>query len=117
MFTRIILALILSSTAAFADQPQIEAVSAKQSGSYWSFDVTLKHADTGWDHYADAWRVVDMDGNELGLRNLAHPHVNEQPFTRSLSGVEIPADINEVGIQARDSVSGWSSEIKKVKLR
>jgi hypothetical protein len=110
-------ALIISTTTAFADPPKVENVSAKQSGGYWSFDVTLNHADTGWDHYADAWRVVDMDGNELGLRNLAHPHINEQPFTRSLSGVDIPAGINEVGIQARDNISGWGSEIKKVKLR
>ncbi|KHA53864.1 hypothetical protein [Sulfitobacter geojensis] len=120
MFTRIIsstLALFLSSTLVFADSPQIENVAARKSGNYWSFDVTLKHGDTGWDHYADAWRVVDMDGNELGLRNLAHPHTNEQPFTRSLSGVEIPAGMTEVGIQARDNISGWGSEIKRVKLR
>lgn len=117
MFKRFIFALIFSSSAVFADPPKIEAASAKQSGGYWNFDVTLNHADTGWDHFADAWRVVDMEGNELGLRNLAHPHVNEQPFTRSLSGVEIPAGINEVGIQARDNVSGWGSNIKKITLR
>ena len=44
------------------------------------------HPDTGWDDYADGWRVLDMDGNELGMRVLHHPHVDEQPFTRSLSG-------------------------------
>ncbi|GLQ28041.1 hypothetical protein [Sulfitobacter pacificus] len=117
MFIRFILALLVTSTAVLADPPKIESVTARPSGGYWTFDVTLKHADTGWDHYADAWRVVDLEGNELGLRNLAHPHVNEQPFTRSLSGVEIPADIREVGIQARDNLSGWSSEIKRVTLR
>jgi hypothetical protein len=47
----------------------------------------------------------------LGTRNLAHPHVKEQPFTRSLSGVRIPEGMTEVSIQARDSVSGWSSEL------
>ncbi|MDF3414741.1 hypothetical protein HKX54_09770 [Sulfitobacter sp. M57] len=117
MFTRIFLALTFSATAVVADPPKIEAASARKAGSYWTFDVTLKHADTGWEHYADAWRVVDKDGNELGLRNLAHPHVNEQPFTRSLSGVEIPADIKEVGIQARDNTTGWGSAIKRIKLR
>jgi len=33
--------------------------------------------------------------------------VNEQPFTRSLSGVEIPADVAEVSVRARDSVHGY----------
>ena len=92
-------------------------VNITKSGDLWSFDVTLMHKDTGWDDYADAWRVLDMNGKELGVRNLAHPHVNEQPFTRSLSGIPIPADVTEVGIQASDSVGGWSSAVKKIKLR
>ena len=117
MLKRSIFALFLMSLPAFADAPTIRDVSAKKSGGLWRFDVTLSHADTGWDHYADAWRILDKDGNELGLRNLAHPHQNEQPFTRSLSGVQIPAGITEVGIQARDNISGWGAEIKPVKLK
>lgn len=110
-------ALLISTLPALADPPEIRNVVAKQSGGTWRFDVTIAHGDTGWDHYADGWRVVDADGKELGLRNLAHPHVNEQPFTRSLSGVRIPRDLTEVGIQARDNLTGWGQEIKKVSLR
>ncbi|KIN65512.1 hypothetical protein Z945_555 [Sulfitobacter noctilucae] len=58
-----------------------------------------------------------MDGNELGLRNLAHPHVTEQPFTRTLSGVAVPEGLSEVGIQARDTLTGWSPDITIVKIR
>lgn len=95
---------------AVADEPVIEAVKATQSSDgTWRFDVTIRHPDTGWEHYADGWRVLDMDGNELGLRVLYHPHVNEQPFTRSLSGVPIPEGTRQVQIQARDLPKGWNS--------
>lgn len=105
------------ATPLFADAPMIEAAKAKQSGSSWSFEVTLSHPDTGWDHYADGWRVLDNDGNELGLRTLYHPHVNEQPFTRSLGGVQIPTGVTEVFIQARDNVDGWAEPLYAVPLK
>ncbi|MEL6640971.1 MAG: hypothetical protein AAFP98_06620 [Pseudomonadota bacterium] len=100
-------ALMLSATAAFADAPKVEAVSATKSGDAWRFDVTISHPDTGWDDYADGWEVVDADGNQLGERPLAHPHVNEQPFTRSQSGIVIPDGMTEVYIRVRDNVHGW----------
>lgn len=117
MLKRSFFALSILAAPAFADPPVINAVNANKSGGLWRFDVTLSHGDTGWDHYADGWRVVDSNGNQLGLRNLAHPHVNEQPFTRSLSGVQIPEGVTEVGIQARDNVTGWGPQIMKVQLR
>ncbi|MGB3244176.1 MAG: hypothetical protein WBB25_06565 [Sulfitobacter sp.] len=109
--------LILTTGPAFADSPVIENIAMKKSGDTWTFDVTLSHADTGWEDYADAWRVLDGSGKELGVRKLAHPHINEQPVTRALSGVQIPADVTEVGIQASDTVNGWSTQIKTIKLR
>ncbi len=117
MFKRSILAFLLTALPALADAPVVKAATAQRVGNLWTFEVTVMHGDTGWDHYADAWRVVDMQGNELGLRNLAHPHVNEQPFTRTLSGVSIPEDVTEVGIQTRDTTTGWSTQITKVKIR
>ena len=117
MFKRSLLVFALATSPALADAPVVQNVTMKKSGDTWSFDVTIKHTDTGWDDYADAWRILDGSGKELGLRNLAHPHVDEQPFTRSLSGVRIPADVTEIGIQARDTVGGWSSEVKQIKLR
>ena len=117
MKKHIFAAILFTCGPAFADAPKIEHVTMRKSGPTWSFDVTLSHGDTGWDDYADGWRVLDKDGNELGVRKLAHPHVNEQPFTRSLSGVQIPKGLTEVGIQASDSVGGWSSAVKTVRLR
>ncbi len=111
----LILASVLAAPA-FADPPTIEKVAVSQSGDTWRFDVTIRHPDTGWDDYADGWRVMDMDGNELGMRVLHHPHVDEQPFTRSLSGVVIPAGLSQVQIQARDNVGGWSDDTTVIDL-
>ena len=72
------------------------------------FSVTLEHADEGWNHYANQWDVVTLDGKLLKSRVLYHPHVDEQPFTRSLSGVVIPAEVRQVKIRARDSRHGYS---------
>ncbi|MET1415598.1 hypothetical protein ABVF61_25230 [Roseibium sp. HPY-6] len=100
----------------FAGDVEIVEATARQSGDTWSFSVTLKHGDTGWDHYADLWRVYTPDGKLLGERVLLHPHVEEQPFTRSLSGVSVPDGLDEVIIRARDSVHGVSPQEFKLKL-
>lgn len=111
------LGLLLLASPVLADDPEILGVTAQQTGETWRFSVTLQHPDTGWDHYADGWRVLDMQGNELGLRVLAHPHVEEQPFTRSLGGVRLPAGATQVQIQARCLVDGWAEELYVVDLK
>jgi len=103
-------ALIALASPALSDAPVIENVTATHSGGQWTFAVTLSHPDTGWDHYADGWEILAPDGTRLGFRELAHPHVNEQPFTRSLSRVQIPDDLTTVKIRARDTLDGWASE-------
>ena len=118
MKTHVMMAIFgLLALPALADEPRIKAASATQTGTTWRFDVTLSHPDTGWEHYADGWRVLDMQGNELGLRVLTHPHVQEQPFTRSLSGVVIPKGTRQVQIQARCLVDGWGEGRLTVDLK
>ena len=107
---RLSLALICLAAPALAGPPVVEDARASRSGESWRFDVTIRHADTGWDHYADGWTVLAPDGTELGHRELLHPHVEEQPFTRSLSGVAIPAGVTEVLIRPHDSVHGPGSD-------
>ena len=115
-FCLVLLSALLPATL-WAGEPVIENVRATQSSDgSWRFDVTIRHPDTGWDHYADGWRVLDMDGTVLGTRVLHHPHETEQPFTRSLSGVVIPDGVKEVQIQARCSVDGWSQDTVTVSL-
>ena len=92
---------------AWADFPVIEE--ATLNGN--SLSVTLSHPDTGWDHYADGWEVFTPDGTSLGLRVLAHPHVNEQPFTRSLGNINVPDGVTELHIRARCNRDGWSDQM------
>ena len=101
----------------WAGAVQIVDAKAVQQGGAWSFSVTLKHADSGWEHYADAWRVVSATGKIFGVRTLFHPHENEQPFTRSLDRVVIKDSSMPVYIEANDKVHGWSAQRFEVKLQ
>ena len=118
IFQKIITAAaLLLPLCAQAGEVEILAASfSRQTDTVWSVSVTLQHADSGWDHYADAWRVVGGKDAVLGTRTLFHPHVNEQPFTRSLSPVKIPAGMTTVYIEAHDKVHGWSSQRLKIDL-
>ena len=117
MLQRLILVLSLSfATPVLADEPEILGIEAKRDHMGWRFDVTLAHPDTGWDHYADGWRVELSDGTILATRVLAHPHVDEQPFTRSLSNVVIPQGVSEVYVRAKCNVDGWSKDVRAVPL-
>lgn len=109
--------VVLILDKAGAGQVRIVDVEARQQqdGRY-GFSVTLKHADNGWDHYADRWQVLGPEGKVLGDRVLMHPHVNEQPFTRSLSGVVVPAGLKEVSIRAHDKVHGDNPDLFEIPL-
>ena len=85
----------------------VGAEARQTSEDLWTFSVTVAHADEGWEHYADRWVVLAPDGTVLGERELLHPHVEEQPFTRSLSGVAVPAGVTSVIVRAGDSVHGF----------
>lgn len=90
------------------DFPDIIAAQAtREDAGTWRFDVTVSSPYDTPQRYADAWRVLDQDGNELGIRVLTHDHANEQPFTRSQTGIEIPDDVTEVTVQGRDLSNGW----------
>jgi len=109
--------LLLTAPNLWAGQADVIDVKVRLSAPQtYAFDVTLRHADAGWDHYADQWDVVAPDGTVLGTRVLYHPHVDEQPFTRSLSGVRIPAQVKQVTIRAHDKVHGWGGQTVAVDL-
>lgn len=109
------LAIPTVASGGVADVLDVEA--ERTGAERWRFTVTVRHADEGWDHYADAWQVVAPDGTVLGIRKLHHPHVDEQPFTRSLSGIEIPSHIDRVTVRARDKVHGFGGKTVRVPLR
>ncbi len=108
---------LLATTSVFANDVEIVKVILTGHTGTWRADVTLNHADTGWEHYADAWRLVDKNGNEIGERTLYHPHVNEQPFTRSLSNFKISSDTQIIFVEAHDLKHGWSPNRVKIDMR
>ena len=100
------LLLAAASVGAWAGEADVVAVEVERQAGLYTFHVKVRHGDEGWDHYADRWEVVGPDGTVLGTRTLYHPHVDEQPFRRSLSGVAVPADVGRVTVRAHDSVHG-----------
>jgi len=91
----------------------IAAVATRGADGTMSFDVTISSPYDSPDRYADAFRVLGPDGAELGLRELTHDHASEQPFTRSLDGIDVGGAV-DVTIEARDSVNGWGGTTRSV---
>ena len=92
-----------------AGQADVLKVDIRPAAEVGRFDVevTLRHADSGWDHYANRWEVLAPDGRVIATRVLAHPHVNEQPFTRGLAGVRIPGEYTWVRVRGHDLIHGY----------
>ena len=105
------------SGAALADEADVVSVKVERTGqNVYRFDVTVRHHDEGWHHYADMWKVVLPDGRVAATRVLQHPHVDEQPFTRGMAGIEIPAGTDSVFVKIHDSVHHYGGKEAVVKL-
>ena len=107
---RYLIPLVLAAAPVAADPAQVTNIAATRAATSWTFNVTLAHGDTGWEDYADGWRVELAVGTVIVDRPLGHPHVQEQPFTRSTSGVSIPDGTAQVFIRARTNVEGWAED-------
>ena len=89
--------LLLLATAAYAGEADVIEVLVTHTGDdTYKFDVTVRHTDEGWEHYANKWDVTAPDETVLGTRILAHPHVDE------------------VTIRAHDLVHGYGGKTMKV---
>jgi hypothetical protein len=112
-----LLIFFVTCSSVYAGEADVVDVEVRKRGSnLYDFSVTVQHQDSGWDHYANRWEVLDEKGNVIGTRTLHHPHVNEQPFTRVLSGLVIPADIKTVTVRSHDSVHEYGGKRVTVKL-
>ena len=87
-----------------------------RSDGLFDFDATISSPYDTPQRYADAFRVMSPKGVQFGERTLFHDHASEQPFTRDLYGVTIPAEINTVVIQARDKKYGYGGKTLHVTL-
>jgi hypothetical protein len=113
----LLIGIALACSGALAGEADVIDVKVRRSapGTY-DFDVTVKSADKGWEYYADAFEVLAPDGKLLGRRVLLHPHETEQPFTRELYGVRIPAGIDRVTVRARHKPKGYDGKTLNVTL-
>jgi hypothetical protein len=97
--------------------PDVQAVKVRAGGpDRFDFDVTISSPYDTPQRYADAFRAMSKDGRVFGERVLLHDHANEQPFTRDLYGVTIPAEVHRVVVQARDLKYGYGGKTVEVAL-
>jgi len=107
----------MASAAESQKYPDVVDVKVQARGeNRFDFDVTLSSPYDTPQRYADAFRVTNADGQSYGERILVHDHEHEQPFTRDLYGVSIPAGIRTVVIQARDQKYGYGGKTIDVVL-
>ncbi len=109
----------VASTATMGEQrhPDILDVTlARSNDGAFTVTVTVSSPYDTPERYADAWRVLTPDGAVLAVRELTHDHAAEQPFTRSLSGVHIPADVTAITVQGRDLVYGYGGRTVTVEV-
>lgn len=107
--------LAVQSPAVAGEADVIKAV-ATESGGKYRFDVTIRSNDKGWDYYCDRFEIVSPDGDLLGTRILYHPHETEQPFTRSLGDVAVPAGVKSVLVRASMKPGGEGGETVTIQL-
>lgn len=88
----------------------------RASDGTWSVDVTISSAYDTAERYADGWRVLDDEGDVLGEQELTHDHADEQPFTRTQTGLEIPDSVSTVTIEVHDTENGYGGEPLEVDL-
>lgn len=112
-------ALPAAHAAVTAPQKHPDVIAAKvqpRGADKFDFDVTVSSPYDTPQRYADAFRAMHKDGTVFGERVLLHDHATEQPFTRDLYGVTVPAGVRSVILQARDLKNGWGGKTLEVIL-
>ena len=96
--------------------PDVVEAALEPAGDAWRLSATLSSPYDSPERYADAFRALTTDGEELGVRELLHDHANEQPFTRSFDGLSIPDDVEVIVVEGRDLEHGWGGETVEVEV-
>ncbi|CAM4403465.1 hypothetical protein ZORO111903_18915 [Zobellia roscoffensis] len=95
-----------------SDITKVIKIEVSGNGNGYTFNTTIQSPDTGCDQYADWWEIIDLKGNLIYRRILAHSHVDEQPFSRSGSNILLAAN-TQVYIRAHINSLGYASNVQK----
>ena len=110
-------ALSLPAAPAHAGDADVIHVDIRErTRGVYDLDVTVRSRDTGWSRYADRIEALGPDGAVLGTRILEHPHETEQPFTRDLYDLRVPAGIARITVRARFKPTGEAGDVLTVAL-
>lgn len=113
-----LLIIMTFSTQALAGGADvIDASATQEPNGRYTVSATILHKDEGWKHYVNRFEVLTPDGKLVGARYLGHPHVDEQPFTRSATSVNVPKGIKEIRIRAHDTIHGFSGKEFTLRLQ
>ena len=98
----------------YPDIVEVEITPAGEDA--YDLAVTVSSPYDSPERYADGWRVIAPDGTVLGTHTLLHDHAGEQPFTRTQTGVEIPAAVEQVTVEGRDRRHGYGGATVTVEV-
>ena len=111
------------ASAASADADVTNVFAREEQDGTWTFHVSVKHPDTGFRDFADGWDLVTSNGavikadpTQRFTKILRRPHVKEQPFTRTVKGLELPKDVVKLTVRAHDSVGGFGGREVQINL-
>ncbi len=120
----VFLILSLDTIAAQGNADVLNVEANENSNGTWTFRVSVEHPDTGWEDYADGWdvilpngKVIKPNSTEAFTKTLWHPHIEEQPFTRSQSNIVIPPEVDSVTVRAHDIRDGFGGKTLTVNLK
>lgn len=111
------------SVTTVGDADVTSVFAREEKDGKWTFHVSVQHEDVNWEDYADGWDVVLPGGVILQpdrfhqfTKYIRHPHVDEQPFTRTQKEIEIPEGVDTVTVRAHDKKDGWGGKEVEVDL-
>lgn len=113
----IVVAMVLIAGPLSAQEfPDVIGAELIQRGDSWTVSATLSSPYDSAERYADGFRVLDDHLQVLGVRTLWHDHANEQPFTRSLTGLVISEGVRFLWVQGRDQAFGWGGQVVRIRV-
>ena len=63
----------LDGAAGAGQADVLKAEIHRQPDGAYRIDATLRHADSGWDHYANRWEVIGPAGQVIATRTAKVP--------------------------------------------